>query len=1009
MKLFFLCKYLLFFFISIVVSGCTRSPVENSSIPSVWIIAALCVAGVGVFYCRRALYSLRQTILDLQQSHVEITSLNQSLREQIAQQSKDQDVAETLWNTAFNAVTSPVFLHNRKGRIINANQAYLDLAGCTLAEAFGKFYWKVFPLRDDALPGCLESRHDSRVNCSLNEQDVAVGGRIFRSQSFAVYAADDSYLYSMHYLEDATEKRRVRQALIESEKRFKEVTNSLSDVLILIDKDLRVQLLNDAAIKAYGITDENYTGQFCHQVFWNSDDVCDVCPTLKVMQTGETLRAKRYLAGGVILNRVNSPVHNQSGDIVGCAVIASDITEQEKQINKLKRFEQIISTSQDMVAFFDANHILLAANSVYADYFDVDYETVVGQHASEILGAGRYRHYLNYHEAIFERKESINFKIWSEYPKRGKRHMDISLVPYIEDDGTVSGIVSRSKDITDITEKEAKLRLSAEVFESTIEGITITDRDGNILAVNPAFTAITGYSEDEVLGENPRVLKSGRHDNDFYRDMWSSLAETGKWRGEIWNKNKAGSIYPELLTISSILNDEGETENYVAVFSDITSIKKAAEELEYQAHHHPLTGLPNRLLLQARLEHSIQYAKREKQCGAVLFLDLDNFKKINDSLGHSAGDEVLREVASRLQEHRREVDTVSHLSGDEFVITMQNIRTIQDAVVRAQQILESLQEPFYIGEYELYISGSIGITEFNGDDEDIETLLKNADSAMYKAKESGKNCYHLYSSDLTDRAIEKVLLEAHLRRALERNELVLYYQPQLTLPKGEVVALEALVRWQHPELGLIPPDKFIPLSEEAGLIIPMGEWILRTACKQFLAWREQGIVLQRIAVNLSGKQIQQKSLLDMVKRVLRETGCPAEALELEITEGFIMQHPEQSIAVLQQVRALGVELSVDDFGTGHSSLNYLKRLPINRLKIDRSFVWDIHVNPDGEAIIKAVIAMGHSLNLQITAEGIETPEQRMFLEKYGCNEVQGYLFSRPLPVDEFEKWLKERQ
>jgi len=998
MKQFFLCRYLLLVFIPIVVSGCTSPSVENFSLSSGWFIAILCAAVAGIFYCRRALHSLRQTIHDLQQSHVEITSSNQSLEKQVKQREKDLTAAERLWSNAFNAVTSPIFLHNRKGRIVNANRAYLDLAECTLDEIFGKFYWKVFPLRKNALPGCLEISQDSRANCSLNEQDVAVGEQIFRSQSFAVYDRDNSYLYSMHYLEDVTEKRKVRQALIESEKRFKEVTNSLSDVLILIDKDLKVQLLNDAAIEAYGITDKDYAGKYCHQVFWDCGDTCEVCPSLEVMQTGKTLRAKRYLEGGIILNRVNSPVHNQSGEIVGCAVIASDITEQEKQINKLKRFEQIISTSQDMIAFFNADHVLLAANPVYADYFNVEYETIVGRHASEILGAERYRHYLNYHEPIFERKESIYFKIWSEYPLRGKRHMDISLVPYIEDDGTVSGVVFRSKDITEITEKEAKLRLSSEVFESTIEGITITDRDGNILAVNPAFTVITGYSEEEVLGENPRVLKSGRHDNDFYRDMWSSLAETGKWRGEIWNKNKTGNIYPELLTISSILNDEGETENYVAVFSDISSIKKAAEELEYQAHHHPLTGLPNRLLLQARLEHSIQYARREKQHGAVLFLDLDNFKKINDSLGHSAGDEVLREVASRLQEHRREVDTVSHLSGDEFVITMQNIHTIQDAVARAQQIIDSLQEPFHIGEYELYISGSIGITEFNGDDEDT----------MYKAKENGKNCYYLYSSDLTDTAIEKVLLEAHLRRALERNELVLYYQPQLTLPECKVVALEALVRWQHPELGLIPPDKFIPLSEEAGLIIPMGEWILRTACEQFLVWRKQGIDLRRIAVNLSGKQIQQKNLLAMVKKVLRETGCPAEALELEITEGFIMQHPEQSISVLQQIRALGVELSVDDFGTGHSSLNYLKRLPINRLKIDRSFVWDIHVNPDGEAIIKAVIAMGHSLNLQITAEGIETPEQCTFLEEYGCNEVQGYLFSRPLPVDEFEKWLNQR-
>ena len=949
---------------------------------------------------------LRQTEQELQQSYTDTVALNRSLEEQVAIRTKELEVSEKLWVDAFDSVALPIFLHNQKGRIIKANRAYLELAGCSFDVAFGQFYWNVFPKREGALPGCLESasKDDSQ---HLLEQDITVDDRIYRSQSFPIYDDEGKYLYSLHYMEDATEKRKIRWALQESEKRFREVTNSLTDVLILIDKDLKVQLLNDAAKKAYGVTDKNYIGKHCYEVFWDSSQTCDVCPTLEVMRSGKTISAKRYFENGTILNRINSPVHDQAGNLIGCAVIASDVTEQEKQIKKLKRFEQIISTSRDLVAFYDQNHTLLASNPVYADYFGVDPDTIVGRHALDILGDDRYQFYLKFQEKIFKDKESLNFKLWTEYPSAGRRHMEISLTPYIDEDGTVSGVVSHSRDITHKTEQEAKLRLSAKVFESTIEGITITDKDGMILAVNKAFCSITGYSEAEVLGKNPRVLKSGRHGEEFYERMWKSLAERGTWRGEIWNKNKAGRIYPELLTISSILDDEGNTLNYVAVFSDITSIRKVTEQLEYQAHHHPLTGLPNRLMLHIRLEHSIQHAKRESERGAVLFLDLDNFKKINDSLGHGAGDEVLKEVALRLQEHSREVDTVSHLSGDEFVVILQRINSINDALTRAQQILDSLQKPFIIGEYELYISGSIGVTEFSGESDSIEGLLKNADTAMYKAKEGGKNCYHLYSPELTDAAIEKVLLETHLRRALERDELVLYYQPQVTLPTGNVVAVEALIRWQHPDLGLIPPDKFISLSEETGLIIPMGEWILRTACQQLLAWRKQGYGLRRIAVNLSGKQIQQKNLLEMVERILLETGCPSGSLELEITEGFIMQHPEQSISVLQQIRALGVELSVDDFGTGHSSLNYLKRLPINRLKIDRSFVWDINENPDGKAIIKAVIAMGHGLGLQITAEGIETPEQRKFLEDLGCNEVQGYLFSRPLPAEEVSSYLKE--
>ncbi|MCK5912798.1 MAG: EAL domain-containing protein, partial [Desulfuromusa sp.] len=807
-------------------------------------------------------------------------------------------------------------------------------------------------------------------------------------------------------MEDVTEKRKISIALQESEKRFREVTNSLNDVLILIDTDLKVQLLNNAAITAYGVTDKNYIGKSCHEVFWNCGDVCENCPTLETMRTGKTFRAMRYMEDGTILDRTICPVHDQAGKIIASAIIASDVTERERQIEKLKRFEQIMSTSTDLIAFFDGQHRYLAANSEYANYFGISVDEIIGKHAAEVLGKDRYAWFLPYGETVFGEGKPVTLTTWIDYPVVGKRYMEVNLTPYLDGDGQVTGFVSRTVDITEKHEQDAKLRLSAAVFESTIEGIVITDADGVILAINQAFSEITGYTEADVLGENPRILKSDQHDTTFYQNMWQSLIDNGKWRGEVWNRRKTGEIYPELMTISSIRNDEGETINYVAVFTDITASKQAEDQLKYQAHHHPLTGLPNRLLLFARLEHSIQHVKRERERGAVMFLDLDNFKKVNDSLGHKAGDEVLKEVASRLQKGSREVDTVAHLGGDEFVIVMQSIRTVRDATTRAQQILDSLQKPFIVETYELYVSGSIGITEFTGAGENLESLLKNADSAMYKAKEEGKNCYQIYSSDLTEAAIEKVLLETHLRRALERNELVLHYQPQVDLPNGNIVAMEALVRWQHPDLGLLAPDKFISLSEETGLIIPMGEWILKTACEQLLIWRKQGYNLRRIAVNLSGKRIQQKNLLEVVERILLETGCPPDSLELEITEGFIMQHPEQSISVLQQIRALGVELSIDDFGTGHSSLNYLRRLPISRLKIDRTFVWDIGESSDGEAITKAVIAMGQSLNLQITAEGIETPEQRKFVEEHGCNEAQGYKFSRPLPAGEVSALLE---
>ncbi|MDA3904229.1 MAG: EAL domain-containing protein [Desulfuromusa sp.] len=675
----------------------------------------------------------------------------------------------------------------------------------------------------------------------------------------------------------------------------------------------------------------------------------------------------------------------------------------------LRRYEKVITTNTDLIAFIDTDRTYLSANNVYLTYYGLEEKDIIGKNVADIIDKDRYK-------KVVEKKMSdclsgvpLSYECWLEYPGVGLRNMDISLTPYLENNGRISGAVIRARDITNQTEQEKELILSAKVFESTTEGIIITDREGTIKAINPAFCRITGYPDNEILGENPRILKSDRHDQAYYQQMWQSLEKSGQWQGEIWNKRKNGETYPEWLTISSIRDDRNEITHYVGVFSDISAINDVIQKLDHQAHHHPLTELPNRQLLHARLNHSIQQAIRGRNQGAVLFIDLDNFKHVNDSLGHAAGDEVLREVAERLKEHSRKVDTVAHIGGDEFVVVMDQVRSIHDVTIRAEQLLKRLKQPFSVGDYEFYLSGSIGITVFPDDGDSVDLLLKNADTAMYKAKENCKNCFQIYSPKLTEEAYARVMLESQLRRALERKELILYYQPQVTFSEEKIVSCEALVRWQHPEVGLILPDNFIPLSEETGLIIPMGEWILRTACQQLVSWRAQGFEIRRIAVNLSGRQIQQKQLPEMVQKILLETGLPGDSLELEITEGFIMQHPEQAITVLQQIRDLGVELSIDDFGTGHSSLNYLKRLPVNRLKIDRSFINDIQKSSEDEAIVRAIIALGHSLKLQVTAEGIETTAQRDFLASLGCDEAQGYLYSRPVPAEQINSLLQREK
>ena len=547
---------------------------------------------------------------------------------------------------------------------------------------------------------------------------------------------------------------------------------------------------------------------------------------------------------------------------------------------------------------------------------------------------------------------------------------------------------------------EATLRQSATVFENASEGVVITDVGINIIAVNKAFTNITGYTEQEVLGKNPKILKSDRHDRQFYKNMWSSLIQHGEWRGEISGRRKNGEVFPKWQTISAVRDQDGMLIHYVSVFSDISHIKETEKQLHHQAHHDSLTGLPNRLLLNARLEHTIQMAQREATNVAVLFLDLDHFKKVNDSLGHAAGDHLLKLVAKRLLLSVREGDTVARLGGDELAIVLGSLNHSRDAAMTAREVLDGLSEPFELEEHDIFVSASIGISIYPQDGRDAPALLKNADVAMYIAKSEGRNAYHFYSEDLTIKACESLSLETDLYRALERNELLLHYQPQISLQSGCIVGVEALVRWLHPEIGLIPPSSFIPLAEENGLIEAIGIWVLRNACAQAKAWQEDGLTPFRVAVNLSGRQLRNDNIALEVRNILEETGLDPCYLELELTESSVMKQAEQALKRLNALRELGITTAIDDFGTGYSSLSYLKLFPIDRLKIDRSFVRDIPHDANDVAIVKAIVTLGHSLNLSVVAEGVETQAQRELLTSIGCDEMQGYLYSAPRTASE---------
>jgi diguanylate cyclase (GGDEF)-like protein/PAS domain S-box-containing protein len=554
---------------------------------------------------------------------------------------------------------------------------------------------------------------------------------------------------------------------------------------------------------------------------------------------------------------------------------------------------------------------------------------------------------------------------------------------------------------------EEHLRQAAVVFESTREGVMVTDVDQRIRMVNRAFTQLTGYSESEVIGKKPSLLSSGRHDRNFYAGIWASLNTAGHWQGEIWNRRKSGEVYPELLSISAVKGDSGKVIGYVGVFADISKLKSTEAELEFLAHHDPLTGLPNRLLLLSRLDHGIRVAKREGRQLALLMIDLDRFKDVNDSFGHLMGDELLQQVSARLIRRLRNADTVTRLGGDEFTLLLEDIAYSEDAGGVANEIIASLGEPWRLSNgAELRISASIGISLFPDHGDSAAVLLQHADAALYQAKSEGRGCFRYFSESLTRAARERIGMESRLRQAISRNEFQVFYQPQVDIATGALIGAEALVRWKHAEEGYISPAKFIPVAEATGLIGPIGEWVLEETCRQGKIWAEAELPALTLAVNVSPHQFLSQNISQTIAKVLAETGFPAERLELELTESALMEREEEAVSTLAYLRAKGIRLAIDDFGTGYSSLAYLKRFPVDVLKIDKSFVDDLPASQDDREIASTIIAIAHTLGLKVLAEGVETPEQLEFLKMQGCDFYQGYLKSPPMPAADFEKMLR---
>jgi diguanylate cyclase (GGDEF)-like protein/PAS domain S-box-containing protein len=927
---------------------------------------------------------------------------------------------EEKFEAIVDSLNDAVFLHEgQSGRILFVNAKASEIFGYT-REALAAL--TVRDLSADAPPYTQPDAMDWFTRALEGEPQCFewrakdAQGRLFWIEANARVAQISGERQLIVVIRDIDHRKQAAMALQESEERYRSLLALSPDAIFVHHQGIMV-MANSSALQLFGAEREDqllglpWTARVhpdFHQIarerveqIQNTD--ADCLAELPVIEPRCMLRVD----GSVIdVEVTTSKIMLAEGSAV--LSIARDVTQRKRDEARLKTLltqQEAILDNAIVGIVLLKQRVIIQCNRRFEEMFgygegemlgyttriiyrtDEDYQAI-GERAYSALDRGEV--YLE--EIRLKRKDSSIF--WGYLHGRA-----------LDWNHPENGSVWIYTDQTVQKQAQEHLQLTASVFENAAEGIMITDTDNTILAINRAFVEITGYTAEEVVGKKPDLLKSGRQDAAFYQQIWQTLSQHGQWRGEIWNRRKNGEVYPELLSISVIKENSGRVTHYVAVFSDIEEKKRSEHQLIFLAHHDPLTELPNRVLFTDRLDHAIHRTVRGLTQLAVLFIDLDHFKSVNDTLGHHLGDELLQTVAQQLNQAVRTSDTLARLGGDEFILMIEDINGVQDTVLIAQKLLNTFTQPFILAGYELYLSASIGISIYPTDGKEAHELIKNAEAAMYQAKAKGRNNYHYYARGMTADAVERLQLESMLRRSIERNELVVYFQPQVDLASGALIGAEALVRWQHPTLGLIPPIKFIPLAEETGFISALGEWVLRNACLKLKIWRAAGYQLPKVSVNLSIKQFERGDVVHLVEKILKATDLPPECLELEITESFVV-NANDAFGFIAELKALGISLSVDDFGTGYSSLMYLKNLPIQQLKIDRSFVIDIGRDANNEAIVRTIIALAKNLGLAVIAEGVETKVQADFLLAEGCPQGQGYYYDKPLPEDKFiERWL----
>lgn len=779
------------------------------------------------------------------------------------------------------------------------------------------------------------------------------------------------------------------------------IFNASPDAMIISNDQGKITMANQQAGKLLGFEACELIGQPIELVISvdNNAIACDNAPYV----------AKRKDQTEIDVEVSCNTIDTREGNFLVRAI--RDVTQQKQAESALieseERFRQLANNAATMIWITDTNGDFTFVNQCWRKFTGVDVDQLTHlQWLNQIHPDDRETAFIG--NIKNTEKDTV---LTSEYRIRGANGdwlwiLDKGKINY--QDNVFSGYIGSAIDISARKNAEVDLRVAAAAFE-TQEPLIITDADSIILQANNAFVKTSGYKREEIIGKKMNFLKSGRHDQQFYEDMWETIANTGFWQGEIWDKRKNGEIILVWLAITAVKNDDGKITHYVATYIDITKRKLAEDEIKNLAFYDSLTQLPNRRLLQERLKHCIQRSKREGQKFALLMLDLDRFKDVNDTLGHQAGDELLKQVAERIKIKLRAVDMVARLGGDEFVVLLENIANPEDAARVAERIVDDLSKAFHlVHDHDVWVDASIGISLYPQHGNNFESLMAQADSAMYKAKEQGGGNFVYFSADFTRLARERIKLEGRLRRAILNNELRVYFQPQIDIASNRIIGAEALVRWQDPNEGLIPPGRFIPVAEETNLIVAIGEWVLNETCKQGRKWLEMGFPPITLAVNVSTQQFKRSDINELVIKVIAETGFPAGLLELEITESGLMKNHENAVEILNKLHEIGIKIAIDDFGTGYSSLAYLKRFPLDVLKIDKSFIDDIPHSKDDMEIAATIVAMAHNLGFKVIAEGVETKEQLEFLQLKGCDSYQGYFKCRPIPIDEFTKLIQEQ-